>query len=208
MTSNSKAPHKLYLHLGLHKTGTTCLQETFYPQITTKHYLQRDTVDRNSLYFLVIDFCFSKEDSPEKMIRAKDALLSALKLNDLIISEEWFTSDHSKKFGINGVTWQEKLLRLGRLVRGLNSKVLLVMREPCAALSSFYGEFKKSEYLQDTYASFTAFIHANHARAYDYDSLLYTLLPSFDQSVITILKYEDLKTDQKLFLSNLSAWLD
>lgn len=207
MFLGNRMMNKLYLHLGLHKTGTTSLQETFFPFVCGKQYLKRDTQHEETLYRKIMEFCSFPVMNIDKLELAQADLTLALKHNDVILSEEWLTSDYSGLFRFNGARWQEKLKRLSQLVQGFSYTILIVFRDPIQALPSYYAEFQKDSRNAKEIGSFADFIESNSSRAYDYSTTINVLSKMFNRKWVTVLKYEDLKNHPEIFYQALAEWL-
>lgn len=159
----------IYLHIGLHKTATTSLQTTLFPYLKDINYLGRGKDNGNEqLYEDISEYCFSKSDNELRKVALRQELL---KIDEnILLSDEWFTSDYSGRFLFEGCTWQEKIRRLSELVQGLECKVLLSLRAPVEGLYSQYCEFLTVG-IGKTYPNFKNYINSNDAKAYNYHEL-------------------------------------
>ena len=194
-----------YLHIGLHKTATSTLQKHVFPFLAQTLFLRRDTTNRDSLYFRICGYCFSPGRPVDSSVLRHDILM-ALKSSNLLLSEEWFTSDYCGQYGWESPPWQEKLERLASLVDNCNLSLLSTIRSPLTALYSYYATMNKVGILE-RYASFADFIeHSNDALAYDFYYLDATVRACFVQEC-QYLKFETLESKPAVFFDELSAWL-
>jgi len=135
----------LYLHIGLHKTATSSLQGSVFPNLKKIKYLGRvesgGVKASDDLYREICDYCFSKGLSRQLELELKKRIKEHLNKGDLLISEEWFTADFDGFYGFEGATWQEKLKKLSNIVSDIEHKVLITIREPLDASFSQYCEF-------------------------------------------------------------------
>ena len=118
--------HKIFLHLGLHKTATTSLQRSIYPHIPDYLYIGRThprSDKRYSLYRQITNYCFSIHEHEQQLSSIRKNLEKTLATQSILLSDEWFTSDYSEQFRLNGITWQTKLERLGKIVNDLPASI-------------------------------------------------------------------------------------
>lgn len=195
----------IYVHLGLHKTATTSLQQSIFPFIEGLDYLGRnveDTSQSSSIYKDIAYYCFAKHEDP-KLCKQ---ILEQLRIHqgqDVLISEEWFTADYSGQFGFDGATWQEKLLRLSRLLADFEYLLFVTLRDPIDGLFSQYKEFC-SVGLSDKYSSFVDYAYeSNDSKVYQYPEFDNCLLQHFNN--IHYFNFDDLKSGT--FLSQLEIFL-
>ena len=192
-----------YLHIGLHKTATSTLQKHVFPNIDNTLYLPRDTSNNDSLYFRICEYCFTPEQPKDPSVLRHDILIF-LKRTNLLLSEEWFTSDYSGQYGWDSPPWQEKLKRLAYLVDDCNFSLLATIRSPLTALYSYYATMCKVG-MTEHHASFADFIeHSNDALAYDYYYLDSTIKMLFGKKC-QHLKFETLENHPRVFFNQLSS---
>ncbi len=162
----------IYLHLGLHKTATTSLQSSIYPNLKGVKYLGRsfeNIKDSDEFYIKLCTYCFSSEDDSNLELALHQELFELeLKYGNVLISEEWFTADYSGFYQFSGASWQVKLRKLSKIVAGLNFSVLISIRNPLLAAYSQYCEFH-SVHIQKKYSDFKAYInYSNDIKIYNY----------------------------------------
>ena len=187
----------IYLHLGLHKTGTKSIQSGIYPGINHIEYIGR-FVDANSygtdLYDMITSYCFSQKNSDSKLQKIRETIANILSRKSMLLSEEWFTSNYDPLSTVR-LNWQEKLRRLGEVVEGYEIKVLITRREPVDALYSFYCELLRLGYMRN-YNDFYHFLSEdNSAQAYKYTYLEDVIQKHFRTSPAYV-EFEDLKNGQ------------
>lgn len=119
------------------------------------------------------------------------------------LSEEMFLTDHPQ-----GVKWQTKIMRLGKLLRNLSSIPLVTIRNPLNATQSLYRElFPSLPKLSQQFPS--AFAYSNAPKVYDYRYLLKVLQGAGFERV-RIIDFDELcvgKVSQMALLGNNSTEL-
>ena len=192
-----KEVNTIYLHLGLHKTGTKSIQSSILPQIEHAEYIGR-FVDANAygteLYEKITSYCFSNRNSDKKLLEIRENINNILENRSLLLSEEWFTSNYDPLSSIR-LNWQEKLKRLGAIVQGYKVSVLITRREPVDALYSFYCELLRLGYMKKYDDFYHFLLEDNSALAYKYDYLGKIIEEEFSISPVYV-DFEDLQNDQ------------
>jgi len=171
-----------YVHVGLHKTGTTALQTDIFPKIHGVRYVGRYTgssVYGDDLYEDIIRFSFLGNMKTLNQSLVRNKIEKALHQSNILISEEWFTSDFDFYSTGRGARWQEKIYRLAILLRGLPVKIIVTTREPIEAMSSMYCELLQAGEAKQ-YDSFYHFaVCDNSALAYRSEYLNSLLVSAF-----------------------------
>lgn len=127
---------KVYVHLGLPKTATTTLQTDFFPSLNGEvcDYIgtpQPRDVAKDPLYTQLYQVIRTGVD----ISGAKKALVERLSEGkSIIFSEEAIVVRE------RDVHWQKKLENLAAILDGVEFKLLVTVREPVAAMFSFYVE--------------------------------------------------------------------
>ena len=159
-----------FLHVGLHKTATTSLQAALFPNISGVNYIGRyaeGPICGDPLYYRIVKYTFSPNLPTEKDQKfLKHIIFSRLQKEALLLSDEWFTSDYDQLFGLKSCSWQEKMYRLGSLLRDVPVKVLVTTREPVEAVYSMYCEMKQEKQLKGCEGLFHYVVSDNSALAY------------------------------------------
>ncbi|WP_148255584.1 hypothetical protein [Aidingimonas lacisalsi] len=186
--------HKVYLHLGLHKTATTSMQQYVFPFVEGVNFLGREVIDlkdNSSLYKKIAYYCFSKEENIKLKKEIGTALENTLNDSSILISDEWFTADYSGFFAFDGAHWQMKIARLSELLEGADCQVILTIRHPFEGLYSQYCEFLSVgiDELYPTFRSYAEF--SNDANAYHYEYLFKSIKRNFEN--LSIVTFDELK---------------
>tara|TARA_B100000749_G_scaffold269544_1_gene248473 strand:- start:2945 stop:3844 length:900 start_codon:yes stop_codon:yes gene_type:complete len=181
---------KLTLHLGLPKTGTTSLQDHYFPQVGGDiDYVGK--VNGERLTHPILASMRNYLDCGEKSLEGN---LSRLKTNieshafdNILISDEMFVVSS------NGVSWEEKLRRLSRIPAQCEEisieKVIVVFRNPLDAVYSFYVETFQLN--KKAYRSCLDFVkNSDQAKIYNYKYLSSVLFELFDSKVVSWRSYE------------------
>lgn len=158
----------IFLHIGLHKTGTTTLQADVFPYLGFD-YLGRyaeSSVIGSHLYYDVVNFCLSDGSDNKKLGEVRSKLYKRLALGDLLISEEWLTSDYDLLKIKKGIAWQKRLLNLSHLVKGMPIKILITSREPSEAVFSLYCELLQNGLIRKSQPFFDFLVTDNSVLAY------------------------------------------
>jgi hypothetical protein len=172
-----------YIHIGLHKTATTSLQQSCFNNIPNVKFLGRagyNMSEADVIYHQVCKYCFTLDED----IKLKDKILKKLQnLNyDVLLSEEWITSDYCGQLGFKGCSWQTRLARLSNLLVGIPHKVLITIRNPKEAIISHYNELIVID--SNYYSTFLGFCSSNEALIYDYKTVVILLQKYFLENQI------------------------
>nr|WP_299239819.1 sulfotransferase [uncultured Halomonas sp.] len=183
----------IYIHVGLPKTGTTALQKHFFPNLKNTRYLgveqPRDTANSN-IYKVFQSYSIggiTYEDAARAIRQeVKDPS------ERLALSEEMFTvSSH-------GVTWVEKLERVGDLAKLFDDfKIIVTTREPAEASLSYYIECYDKLLKANETTWPQAVKHSLEMKIYHYDYLMGALQDYFYAGQLIVLKYADIFDEQK-----------
>ena len=127
-------PPRLVVHVGLPKTATTTMQTDFFPRLDPQAALYLGVFQpRNRVQdarYEAIRSVIQGEDSAV----GRHALASALGPRQLVLSEELFTASSSQSI------WRDRLALLADVVAGVDTAVVVTVREPAAAMASYYTE--------------------------------------------------------------------
>ena len=178
---------KIYCHIGLPKTATTTLQLDYFPLVDKYVYLgiaqPRGESESDALFKQVL----KAVNTGEGIEAASDALQSRMRDENksLIFSEEMLT------VSVNGLDWQEKMLRLKNILGAADYRLLITIREPVSAMFSFYLELYSR--FKDHGESFLSLAKSNNDfQIYHYDYFLSVVLPLFGKDKVWVHKFEDL----------------
>jgi len=177
--------NKLILHIGLPKTGTTSLQQDIFPNLSCIYLgvKQPRELHQNSFYERLMKYVKHGNDS-----HLKDELIKELKLllaqEVVLLSDEMFTVDQKT------ATWQQKLMRLGKLLHGIEVQILVTLREPITAVKSYYTELCSQHMLYWDMSLFDFITKRNESNIYQYNILLHELNKHFKGSNIVLEAFE------------------
>lgn len=181
--------NKLYIHIGLPKTATTTLQRDFFPYVDNERYDYLGTPqprvassEGDSLFWNIYDYI----KTGENLAKASEELASRLAVGrDLIISEEMILVSSK------GGAWRDKLRRLGELVKGIDYKILLTVREPVSAMFSYYVE--RLGEMSEPQKNWLHYVLSNEAfDVFRYDVLLDELSVHFKADALCVIPFERL----------------
>ena len=162
----------IFVHIGLHKTATTSMQMSVFPELDGINYLGRiEGVSQKSikLYSQICDYCFREEINVE---RKSEIILQLRSIEgkgeNILLSEEWFTSDYSRQYKFSGASWQEKLRRLSELLVDFEYRILVSIRNPIDCFYSQYTEFHIIG-IDNIFPTFEDYVKkSNESLVYDY----------------------------------------
>ncbi len=198
---------KIYVHIGLQKTGTTTLQSDIFPKLKTVGFSGRTAREfggSSKIYYQLCEYCFAPKADTALLLKLVAGIGEALKTKELLISEEWFSSDYDGFYYGSGCCWQEKLKRLGVVLRGLNAVVLISERDVSSALFSIYCQNMQRAKAMN-YGSFSNFYRSvNDAKAYR-NKYLKSVIETNITCRIESLPFDMLKKDSQGYMALLSG---
>ena len=201
---------RLFIHLGLHKTGTTSLQASIFPNIEDIAYLGRAAEGgfaNDVFYDAIMKFCC--EPSPKRVpaLRAKCLEIWMYKpVQDYLLSDEWLSSDYDGFFFGKGASWQEKISRLMTLQDELDIYFFFTERNLVEHVLSLYDEFQRVEYGRKWQSCLKFAAESNEVL-----SLLFLrekLYNDVNEKNLLTLSFDDLKSNPEKFLGRISAFMD
>ncbi|TWX67634.1 hypothetical protein [Colwellia sp. C1TZA3] len=184
----------IILHIGLPKTATTLVQKHVF-SVLTEHidYLgvrQPRTREQDTLYREIISIVFTNSQEYEQRIsHVKRLVNERISMNDkpFILSEEMLCVDSGE------TTWQEKLSRLADIFNKYKVHILVTVREPVAAVFSYFIETFHST----KYKNILDFVrNSNGSKIYDYYYLNATIVNTFKNFEINYVPFELIKEDK------------
>lgn len=183
---------EVYLHIGLPKTATTSLQDGVFNQLGTHvnfiGVLQPRAIRQTQLFRKITAALNDHEAEFNLRSSSLTEELGAFictQNKPLMISEEMFTVDS------DGLTWQQKLTRLGKIFKPFRVDILVTVREPIRATYSLYVElYQLIKKEHPTFSSF--FWHSNQAKIYRYELLDNMLKESFPNSSVRYISFENI----------------
>ena len=183
----SKVPMpKIFVHIGLPKTATTTLQAHFFPSLPIENTLYLGvTQPRRHLQHPAFSR-FGDAIRTGRLMEARAELTALLETNELVvISEEMLTVSQP------GLPWRKKLDRLAKLLTGLDYTVMVTVREPIAAMYSYYVE-RHSQFSisKDGFASIARRHEA--MEIYHYSALIEVLRRLFNGERVFIKPFEEI----------------
>lgn len=129
---------KIFVHIGLPKTATTTLQSKYFPNLDcnfgfkyTGVFQPRGSKKEANVYKSLCHAVFNGESSA-----FDNAIALMPKDCRLIVSEEMFTVGQEQR------SWQENLKLLQAALAGYDYRILVTLRNPVAAIFSYYVELE------------------------------------------------------------------
>ena len=189
--------NSFYIHIGLHKTGTTALQSDIFPNIPNIKYIGRNyraSVYGEELYENIVRYSFLGDIKSLNKNAIKNKIEQALEQSNLLLSDEWFTSDYDFYSSGKGVRWQEKIYRLGKITNGLPVKIIVTTREPVDAMFSMYCEMLQAGQAEE-YENFYHFAACNNSALSYHRGYLESLLLSVFEVTPNYIDVTELKNE-------------
>lgn len=173
-----KQHRPILLHIGLHKTATTSMQQHIFPMLNKWSYVSRDDLLTHESLGCIYKYMMGMVDKLEGV----DKIPSDV---PFLISDEWLLSSYDPLKRNRSMLWLQKLTRIADFVSSYPGKVLIVIttRAPTEALWSYYLELKR-EYKELSRISFTEFANSECAKVYNpfllqQEFLKYNIVPIF-----------------------------
>lgn len=190
---------KIFIHIGLPKTATTTLQKEVFPALANKSLCYigvvqpREGSPQEHLYSNVYEAVTSGNGLQE----TRNALIGKANSGmSVVLSEEMFTVSSG------GTPWREKLKNLATLLHGLDYVVIVTVREPAAALFSYYVELhEKFGHSRKTFLELAKTDES--LEIFHYGKLSDALLQHFGRDRIFIQTFEDIVNGRLEALSRL-----
>lgn len=172
---------KIFIHIGLPKTGTTTLQKEYFPYITSFYYSgvnqPRENVIDCDIYNLLIRYVTYKDIDVSKVVNAINARPEA----NILISEEMITVGD----------WENKLANLAKILANFDDfSIIVSVREPISGAFSYYAEIYDL-YFKDSNISFLDACRSSYLKIFDYKYLFEKLSSIFPKEKIVAVKFED-----------------
>ncbi|MCC4288870.1 sulfotransferase domain-containing protein [Vreelandella aquamarina] len=124
---------KIFVHIGLPKTGTTTLQKNFFPNIDTFDYCGvhqprvQQKKNNNPVYNNIMQYVNSGAGSLKRILN----VINNNANEQILISEEMLTVSEN---------WLQKLKRLFEVVSHYDYSIIVTVRDPLKATFSYYIE--------------------------------------------------------------------
>lgn len=192
---------KIFLHIGLHKTGTKFLQYKVFK------FLKNEDINYNPILItqLIADLIKAETEDVEYIIDHIRKELKEIKKNGhekLLISREIMSGDCFRMYP--DYSWIQKRLKLAFP----KAKILICLRNQIDWIRSCYRETINMYH----YQTFKNYIDSDKNDKFvkakiwnlNFNNYLHSLKNIFGKNNVYILFYEDLKKDKKNFLSKIN----
>lgn len=199
----------IYLHLGVHKTATSSLQKSVFPNLPNDYlYLgvkYPRSSSQNSLYVSIMhvicratkqEFCLEVED-----IKLEFEQFSK-NYKNIVISDELFSTGSAEHFG-GEVSIQERIHRFSVLFDKNDVRVLLSIRKQCEAIFSLY--IQKYNYLPKELKNFSNFYMKTDLLSYDYYQYINIIESELEPQAVIIANFHEISSGN--FINSVYQWL-
>jgi hypothetical protein len=177
---------RIFVHIGLPKTATTTLQTEIFPALCSDKVLylgvfqpRQDSNQHHEYRMLyeAVSTGLSLEEARSVLGNMLDAGTT------IILSEEMFTVSTE-------ISWREKLRNLAALLHGFDHGLILTVREPAAAIFSYYVELNELFFREKK--SFLELARVDERmHIFHYRKLVDEILQHFDRENVFVKKFED-----------------
>jgi hypothetical protein len=193
---------ELFIHIGLHKTATTFLQDEIFPNLEGLHYTRKEDITELIREITIHDQTISNIDS------IKDRLAATFSGDRNLISGESLSGNPFLQY-INRTNTLDKLRSMFP-----NAKIIIGIRSQVGIIASMYKQYIKCGGVK-TLSDLTAPPMDIHQPAYEYfnlstfkyNALIKKIEDCFGRDNLYIYVYEDLIDNQARFLSGLLNFL-
>lgn len=179
---------RIFVHIGLPKTATTTLQTQLFPAISSEeiHYhgviQPRQENLQDNFYTIFCEAVYSGKSLEDVRSVVENKLNYG---STIIISEEMFT------VSTKDASWRVKLKNLSKLLNGLDYTLILTVREPVAAIFSYYIELNE-QFARERKGFVDLALNDNRMYIFHYKKLIDELFMHFDKEKIFVKKFEDI----------------
>lgn len=157
---------RLFLHIGPPKTATTSLQAALealvHPRYAYAGVYQPRERNEGSLASHLHHAVLGNTAATQNAVEGIESLLSAGKV--VLLSEEMLSLEQQ------GITTEAKIARLGEILTGIETTMVVTLRSPTEGLASLYQELYPGLPL-DLQLDFTRFCISGRSQCFDYMGL-------------------------------------
>jgi hypothetical protein len=192
--------NSIYIHVGLHKTGSTTLQDSFFPLLKDVEYHKTED-------YLPILRRIVKTDRIYLDINAiRELFQCRLQVAKNVFSAELFTGSP-----LYGYINQKHILSCLKEIFD-NPKIVIVLREQSDWIRSLYKHMIKHGYngsmnniiVKEDFVNQGIFINPHSLK---YDRLVKFLFDEFGEENVLVIFYEDLKKDRINFYNSIANFI-
>ncbi len=195
----------LFIHLGFQKTGSTFLQQEFFPYLKKINYMNKKYLNGKRsfvgdlLSLLELDLNTSQINSFRKKYNLVNLSSKNLLSNESLLGNPWNENSFLSR--------EKRIIRLKKIFSGFNLKIILCVRDKKTLYKSLYSQYvheggtkKEIDFIKPQKLFFNKF--------FDKDKAFALLKKHFSKKDIFIVSYEDFRQDKNCFLESLVGFLD
>ena len=199
-------PPVMYLHIGLHKTASTFLQNSVFPHLKETVYLQPNRYLKDFFISLVY------ERLTEKRVNELQGMVSEVAVHEKnLLSNEALSGHPLLRTGKTG----EQLLKdLKKVFKAYDVKIILCLREQASWLASVYKEYVRAGGVADFSGFMKSFdelckhnFGKNMYEAYRYAPYVSLLHKHFGRKNVFVNTFEDFRSDPRAFTKSLASFM-
>lgn len=190
-------------HTGFHKTGTTFLQNAFWPNVVGYNYTRKGSSQIKNILLSPYSGCFNPSKVRQQILKVCSS--------PFICSSEEFSAN-PRLGGFNGLARIESYRRIAKVFP--EAKVVVMIREQKEMIKSLYVQYVKlggtatiNQFL-DPHSRLRALNPGFSFEYYSYDKFIDEVLDFWPKEQIYLYNYDDLKANETGFLNKLSKDLD
>jgi len=201
--------NKIVLHIGLPKTGTTWLQNFFFPKQKEIHYIDVAPQNYPAKQHPIIEELLRITNATIEDFDRKSLNITAKRLKiyfvdgiNLLSNENYFT-------GMPETVGERKLLYITRNLHTLfpKLKIIIIIRNQIEFLSSFYLQKLFNSFENRTFEKFLIDIKYSLIPYLTYLELVENWLNELGEDNVYISTYENFKANKFQFLSDMSSFI-
>jgi hypothetical protein len=200
---------KVVLHIGLPKTGTTWLQNYFFPKQKGIHYIDVSPQNYPTKQHPVVKELVRVANISVENFDKKSLHTTVNKIHGYFVDGVNLLSNENYFTGMPETVSKESLLNITRNLHTLfpELKIIIIIRNQIELLSSFYLQKLFNSYENRTFGQFLIDIKNSLIPYLTYLELVENWLIELGKDNVYVSTYEDFKANKFQFLSDMSSFI-